>query len=258
MAVTTCEAEVVQGTTSEIEYKIAATLDERADAFRLVYRSYLEAGLGQRNPYGMRLTPYHLLPTTEVFIATLRDEVILTASLVTDGGAGLPMECVYGEEVAARRAAGLRLGEVSCLADRRSHFRGFFPVFLRLSRLVVQYARQRGLDELLLAVHPKHARFYERFMTFRPMGQQRAYPTVRNHPAVALCLDFARVERERHANYDTFFGEPLPGEVLEPQPITPAEIDFFRPMIDPTFQLAPLPTGSCFGHREAESATSAA
>jgi len=258
MAVTSRDVGVARGTTADVDYKIAATLDERADAFRLVYRSYLEAGLGQRNPYGMRVTPYHLLPTTEVFIATLQDEVILTVSLVTDGEAGLPMECVYEEEVAAKRAVGLRLGEVSCLADRRSHFRGFFPVFLRLSRLVVQYARHRGLDQLLLAVHPKHARFYQRFMTFRPMGAERVYPTVRNHPAVALCLDFARVDAERHENYETFIGAPLPEEMLRPRPITPAEVDFFRPMIDPTFKLAPLPTETCFRQREVKEASSAA
>jgi len=258
MAVTSCGAEVAQGTTADVDYKIAATLADRAAAFRLVYRSYLEAGLGERNPYGMRVTPYHLLPTTEIFIATMGREVIFTVSLVTDGEAGLPMECVYKDEVAAKRAAGVRLGEVSCLADRRSHFRGFFPVFLRLNRLMVQYARFHGLDELLLAVHPKHARFYQRFMSFRPIGQQRVYPTVRNHPAVAMSLDFARIDREPPGCYDAFFGESLRDELLEPCPITPAEVDFFRPMIDPTFKLAPLPTDTCFRRREAEEATSAA
>ncbi|MBN2022061.1 MAG: long-chain N-acyl amino acid synthase [Pirellulales bacterium] len=227
-------------TTDDLVYKIASTRWERAAAFHLVYNSYLEAGLGEPNPHQMRVTPYHLLPTTETFLATLDGEAVFTLSLVADGELGLPMEAVYPDEVAGYRAHGLRVGEVSCLADRRSQFRGFFPVFLQLGRLMVQYARKRELDALLIAVHPRHVRFYRRFLDFRPLGDQRDYPTVRNNPAIALCLDFERVDRELPENYDTFFGQPLPAEELTPHPILAEDVDYFRPMIDPTFRLAPL------------------
>ena len=226
--------------TADIVYKIAATQQERAAAFRLVYGSYLRARLGGPNPHGMRVTPYHLLPTTEIFLAQVEAEAVSTVSLVTDGELGLPMESVYRKEVALRRERGLLLGEVSCLADRRSHLKRFFPVFLRLSRLMVQYARKQGLDELLVAVHPKHARFYRRFMDFETIGEETAYPAVRNRPAVALRLDFARIDRERPESYDTFFGQPLPDEQLRPQPIPPAQRDYFGPMVDPSFRLSPL------------------
>ncbi len=244
--------------TADIQYKVAATRAERAAAFRLVYRSYLDAGLGQPNVHEMRVTPYHLLPGTEVFVATCEDEVIFTVSLMTDGELGLPMESVYGNEIALRRAVGLRFGEVSCLADRRSQFRGFFPVFLRLSRLVVQYARRQGLDELLLAVHPRHARFYRRFMDFRQFGEEKAYPTARNHPAIALSLNFARVDRERHENSDTFFGQSVGAEMLQPQPINPADQDYFGSMVDGSFHLAPLGHNGLPGRVAAGRAVSAA
>jgi len=226
--------------TDDVVYKIASTRWQRAAAFRLVYESYLEAGLGEPNAHQMRVTPYHLLPTTEVFLATLDEEAVFTVSLVIDGALGLPMETVYAEEVAQRRAQGLRVAEVSCLADRRSQFRGFFPVFLRLCRLMVQYARRCELDQLLIAVHPRHVRFYRRYLDFRVMGQQRDYPTVRNNPAVALCLDFARVDRELPENYDTFFGQPIPPDQLVPRPIPLEDVHYFRTMIDPSFKLAPL------------------
>ncbi len=258
MASTSCKAEEAPATTADIQYEIANTIEQRAAAFRLVYRSYIEAGLGEPNPYGMRVTPYHLVPSTEMFVATLRQEVIFTVSLVADGDLGLPMEAIYGEEVMAKRAQGLRLGEVSCLADRRSDFRGSFPVFLRLARLMVQHARYRGLDQILLAIHPRHVRFYRRFMACEPLAGERVYPTVRNHPAVALCLDFDRIDRERPENYDTFFGEPLPEEALKPHPITPAEADFFRPMVDPGFRVGPLPSQGCSPQQQPEEAVGAA
>ncbi len=227
-------------TTADIEYRIAATRKERAGAFRLVYESYLRSGLGEPNPYRMRVTPYHLLPTTEVFLATYLGTPIFTLSLVVDGALGLPMECIYADEVGRRRERGLRFGEVSCLADRRSQFRGFFPVFLGLSRLMAQHAWRRGLDELLVAVHPRHARFYRRFMAFVPFGGLRAYPTVRNRPAIALCLNFDRVDRERPKSFDTFFGQWLPDEQVEAHPIPPEDAEYFRPMVDPAFAAVPL------------------
>ena len=106
-------------TCSEIELKVAATRSERQAAFELVYQSYLRAGLYAENPFGMRFTPYQLLPTTDIIIAKLRGEVVSTLSLVRDGELGLPMEEIYPEEVNARRNKSVGLAEVSCLADRR-------------------------------------------------------------------------------------------------------------------------------------------
>ena len=242
MVVEPCGADGAAETTADIEYKIAETRQEREAAFRLVYNSYLRSGLSDPNPWQMRVTPYHLLPTTQVLIAKQGGEVIFTASLVADGELGLPMECAYGEELDACRGRGLWLAEVSCLADRREHLRGFFPVFLRLSRLLVQFAMYQGMDGLVAAVHPKHARFYKRYMCFLPMGREKSYPTVRHRPAVALWLEFSRFHSELrcHQNYQVFFGEQLPVQQLQPCFMSQSEREYFRAMIDPSFKLAPL------------------
>ncbi|NQU23094.1 MAG: hypothetical protein HQ567_17590 [Candidatus Nealsonbacteria bacterium] len=240
MSFTERSVEGCEGTTADVTYKIASSREERAAAFRLVYDSYLKGGLGEANSHRMRVTPYHLLPSTEVFIAVLEGEVIFTASLILDGVLGLPMESVYGPEVASRRVHNRHMAEVSCMADRRGQFQGFFPVFLKTCRLLVQYARTHYLDELLAAVHPRHANFYRRYMDFQKFGGVRSYPAVKNLPAVALELDFARIDRERPENYDTFFGEPLPAQQLLAQPITAAECNFFRPMVEASYTLAPI------------------
>src|SRR5690606_3507969 len=52
---------------------IAATRAERERAFRLIYDAYVRSGLGTPNAWQMRVTPYHLLPTTTIFNATLTD-----------------------------------------------------------------------------------------------------------------------------------------------------------------------------------------
>jgi hypothetical protein len=221
--------------------QIARTRRQRAAAFELIYNAYLRSGLGLPNPHGMRVTPYHLLPSTTIFTAELDEgvgEVFSTVSLIGDSPLGLPLERVYPEEVAARRKAGLSLGEVSCLADRRSDFRRFFPVFCALNRWMIQFARAQRMDQVLIAVHPKHARFYTRYMGFEEIGGLTSYPSVCNRPAVALCFDFARNDCYPFPYYENFFGEAIPHAELTPAPMSASDVDYFRGMVDPSLSKA--------------------
>lgn len=211
----------------EIKYKLAESRDERTAAFRLVYQAYIRAGLIESNPSAMRVTPYQLQPGSAIFIATLRDEVISTVSLIADGPLGLPMESIYREEVARLRESGQYFGEVSALADRRQQMSRTLPVFVKLMRLMVQYAQGQGIGRLLVAVHPRHGRFYQRFLSFQELADERSYPQVRNRPAVALYLDFARIARERPPNYELFFGKHLAAEQLLPRPMPVEDAEHF-------------------------------
>jgi hypothetical protein len=215
---------------------IARSTMEREAAFRLIYNAYVRAGLGVPNTFGMRVTPYHLLPTTTIFVASLLGQdrdVFATVSLVGDGAFGLPLERVYPAEVHQRREQGLSLAEVSCLADRRSDFRRFFPVFCALNRVMIQFARAEAFDQVLVAVHPKHARFYTRYMGFEAIGGLTSYPSVCDRPAVALCYDFVQNDRDPFPYYDRFFSVPIPASELLPAPMPQGEIEHFGQMVDP-------------------------
>ncbi len=219
-------------------YAVGQTASERETAFQLVYQSYLRSGLCRRNRHAMRVTPYHLLPTTTVFNAFVADTVVSTMTLIEDGDLGIPMESMYADQIAERRAAGLRVGEVSCLADRRSNCRRFLDVFCKLARLMAQYARFHGLDQLLVVVHPRHARFYERFLGFQPIGGLTECPHVQNNPAVALCLDFAQVDREPPDCYDSFFGMPIPADELTRPRLSARELVRLGELVDDCFEQA--------------------
>jgi hypothetical protein len=218
---------VPAGVHPDIELKVAATRSERQAAFELIYNSYRRAGLCTPNINGVRFTPYQLLPTTDIIIARLRGEVISTLSLVRDGDLGLPMEQIFAGEVASRRAAGRQLAEVSALADRRQSAARFFPLFCDMGRLMAQLADRLGITELLVAVHPRHAPLYRRYMAFRPLGDCREYPTVQGHPAVPLSLDFSRAAVECPKSWREFFGSPLPHQALCSCPLSDADRDYF-------------------------------
>jgi len=216
----------------EIAYRIARTMTERLAAFRMVYRNYLRNGLIAPDNNQIHLTTYHLLASTNEFIAVSREEVIGTVSLIGDGELGLPMESIYPEPVQEYRKQGLKIGEVSCLAIQQDHSQNFMNVVVGVTRIMSQFARANGLQKLLIAVHPKHAQFYKRLMGFEQIGPKRSYPNVQNAPAVAYSLDFKKIDAERPPCYDRFFSTAIPEAELRPSPMQNPDIEFLLDLMD--------------------------
>ncbi len=84
--------------------------------------------------------------------------------------------------------------------------------------LTLQTARRRGVDRLLLAVHPRHAKVYQRLFGCVRCSDVREYAAVRGNPAVLCMHDFAALDRTRY---------PLFGQVYGPR-YTPWQMDGAR------------------------------
>lgn len=222
----------------DIELKIASTREEREGAFGLIYRSYLRANLCEPNELGLRITPFQTLPTTNIFVAKLRGEVISTLTLVRDSERGLPMEQLYPDEVNRRRWGGSRLAEVSCLADRRSGRARFLGLFRELAQLMVQHAVLINVDELVIAVHPRHSALYKRYMAFKRIGEYREYEAVCGNPAVPMGLDLRTAKKEVPEHWARFFGRNLPTLALQSRPITSEDRSYFEGLLEHQQELA--------------------
>ena len=217
---------------SEMVFEIARTCEDFESALRLLYESYVRAGLAVRNPSGIRLTPYHLLNTTEVFVAKIRGEVVMTISLIADGELGLPMEAMYANEIEELRTLGKRVAEVGCFADRRLDVTGFSPAFNTLTKLLVQTARHRGQDTLVVAVHPRHAKFYRRLLGFQDIGGLAYCEYVSNRPAVALLLDLTQQHGTKQ--YNAFAQDPFPVSALQTKAFDQDTMRYFHSLLDVT------------------------
>jgi len=88
-------------------------------------------------------------------------------------------------------------------------------------------AEYQSVDQLLIAVHPRHAALYMRYMAFKRIGQRRDYSTVNGNPAVPLCLDLNEIRANRPPSWEKFFGEKIPREFLESQPISAIDRGYF-------------------------------
>lgn len=213
-----------------VTYKIASCREEREDAFRLVHDVYTKSGLMKRNAAEMRVTPYHFHPTTNLFVAYHGQKLIYTMTLISDDDMGMPLDTVFGPEVdLLRSSTGAYFAEVSCLACRVGYFSHvrMFNVFVQLAGLMVQSARENGIERLVIACNPRHARFYKYSLGFSQISEERVYSHVLNHPAVACEHDFAKLDSNSYPLYRRIYATPFPRWELYHQPMLSEEKEYF-------------------------------
>ena len=206
-----------------LTFRIASSQTDRCDAFRLVYRHYVEKEMMPTNRYRLRVTKHHLLATTTVFVAEAAGEIVGTVSLIEDSDLGLPMDRVHAEITCGFRRRGISQAEVSSLAIRQQSGSPRLSMFLGLTRHMAQYARRRGVDQLLVNCIPRHAQFYCRHLGFCQMGGPRAYPQMCNTRGVACSLDLAHLASDHPDVHQCYFGDPLPAAALISTPMSAFE-----------------------------------
>ena len=212
----------------EIRVGFAREPWEYQQAFGLLAVNYQSRGYHDPDSRPFRFTPYHILPETATFVARDAGRVVATMSLVPDTRLlGLPMESIFGPEVASLRGEGRRLGEVTSLADRDLSPREFLPVFMALIRLTLQYHLRRGGDTWALTVNPRHAGFYRKVLGAVPVGGSRSYPSVNGHPAEAFWLDRETLRTNVPAKHREFFAEDLPVPALTAAERGPGHVRYF-------------------------------
>jgi hypothetical protein len=183
------------GGKSSIDVALAITRDELDAASRLVHRCYLRRGYVKPSADGRHASPFLAMPSTAVFIARAERAIVATVSLIGDSAQRLPCDSLWAADLAGLRTQGRRLAEVSALAVSEA-WRGKSLEMLRaLVRAVGVYGRDIArLDTLCIAVHPRHAPFYEALLRFRRFGELTACDAVNGAPAIGLQLDLRALD----------------------------------------------------------------
>ena len=185
------------------EIKIAEVQSEWEAAFQLLYDEYLAAGyVTEAISSKMLLGIHHFLPKTVVFIAKISET--LTSSLTQffdDRIFGLPMDTIYKEELDRLRSEGRVVSEIGGVATRRNY--RWQNLFMYLCQVMYWYSRHKDVDDLCIAVNPKHVHFYKSIFLFEEFGPQKFYPKV-HAPAVLMRLDLTHYEKKLGDTYEDF------------------------------------------------------
>jgi GNAT superfamily N-acetyltransferase len=123
-------------------------------------------------------------PNRVILTAWQYEEVVATLTLGRDSPAGLLADALYAHELAGLRRPDRVVCEVSRLAvdpDFSSH-----DLLNALFQAALKYARDIfTASDAVIEVNPRHARYYQRRLGFRQIGNQRQCQRV-NAPAVFM------------------------------------------------------------------------
>jgi hypothetical protein len=211
-----------------IHVRIASGCAELGQAFELVASQYRARRYDRPGAARYRFTRYHALPGTITLVAVRNGGVCATMSLVPDTSLlGLPMEVIYGTEVAELRREGRRLAEATSLADAGLTLSEFIGVLTEFSRIAVHYHLRQGGDSCVITINPRYRSFYLNVLGFVPVGPRRGHPSVQGHPAEAFLLDVPLMRANAPEMYETIFGEPLAEPIVSPPPWSPESVLHF-------------------------------
>jgi len=186
---------------SRLTLGIAATQQDLEACFALLHDAYVASGFMNPEPSGLRVTPYHALPTTTTLCARFDGQIVGTLSIIREGVFGFPMQSVF--DLTEVRAQAGRIAEISALAIhpqfRNTGGKILFPLMKFMYEYCTKYFDTR---HLVIAVNPKHIEMYESLLFFRRLQEQVVanYDFVNGAPAVGATLDlFAAPELFRSA-----------------------------------------------------------
>ena len=178
------ESEGLEG----VKFKIATTQDEIEQGFRLLYECYLSDGIINKNESQLRVTKYHLLPTSSMVIAIRNNEVIATVTHVMDSSMGLPCEsqCDLKE---LRKPPNI-VAEISALAIKKS-YRREYSILFGLTRFLYNYSSsQCGVSYWVIVIRKRVQEYYRAIFFFQSLSETEfTYHFANGLQSVALKAD---------------------------------------------------------------------
>jgi hypothetical protein len=177
----------------ELVVRLARTREELEAAFAILHDAYVAEDFMKPHPSGLRVTPYHALPSTSTIIAEWNGKVVGTLSIIRDNPFGLPMETIF--DIEHLRAKPKRVAEISALAIAKEYRskRGeiLFPLFKFVYEYCIHYF---GVDYMLIAVNPRDADLYEGLLFFEHIEKKVIdhYEFVNGAPAIGRFLNLRK------------------------------------------------------------------
>jgi hypothetical protein len=237
--------------TDDICFKIAESREELEAAYRLVHDVYVREGYSDPHDSGLRVNLRYALPTTTTFIGTHEGRVVITMTILGDSPLGLPMDMIFSSELYELRCQGRYIAEVGAFASHPD-FRGRSQaVAFNTNKIMWTYAtRSLQVDDLVIAVNPKHERIYKHLILFETISTDvKSSHYVKDAPAIAMRLNLRTVVnrwkkhyggRPPHKNLLHFFFAEDPKHISLPNIDEPYNVwdeemfsYFFEHMTDP-------------------------
>ena len=176
-----------------LQLRIADTREELTACFQLLHDAYVASGFMKPHPSGLRVTPYHALPTTTTLCAKIDGRVVGTMSMIREGVFGFPLQAAFDlNEVRAKEG---QIAEISALAVHPDYRKTGGAILFPLMKFMYEYCtRYFDVRHLVIAVNPDKIELYESLLFFQRLRGNVVdkYDFANGAPAVGATLDLAQ------------------------------------------------------------------
>ena len=187
-----------------VDYRLAATAEERDAIYRLRYDAYLSKGAIQPNLNRRFIDAYDSLPNAWTFGVHVDGQLASSFRMHVSSKESpyLPALQAFSDMLAPELDAGKTLIDHTRFVANPSGTQ--YPELpyatVRLGYMAAEYF---SADMGVAGVRGEHQRFYKRVFGYKPVTAPRAYPTL-TKPIVLMVLDFP-AEREKIVGRYPFF-----------------------------------------------------
>lgn len=231
------------------QFGIAHTLEEKIQAYQLVYANYYEREYIDFHSSKLWFTHFDAHPNTITLTIKHNEKVIACITVIPDTALGLPADKLYQKELDDVRISNQRIVEITGLAvDKKySHIKDIVSFITNLSLSTQNIFKN---DVYFITVNPKHKIFYQRKFQFKQIGNEKSYIKVNGAPAVLLQLtklqrntEMAKPVKERSSRllYKNYLSRKIEKKVMEKLkenliPLSCKKIFYLFYKIRPVFQ----------------------
>lgn len=173
-----------------LQLSIARTSEDLQACFSLLHEAYVSSGFMKPHPSGLRVTPYHALPTTTTLMARYDGAVVGTLTIIREGVFGFPLQSIF--DLHAVRARTGRIAEISALAVHPRFRNTGGTILFPLMKFMYEYCTAFfDTRHLVIAVNPNRVELYEALLFFQRLQPQviDSYGFANGAPAIGATLD---------------------------------------------------------------------
>jgi hypothetical protein len=183
--------------------KVATTLDEVIEGWRLVYHQYVASLLIDVNPFSIFTFPEYINRNAAIIIGRADDRSKCTISAVLDSKKGLPLDAYFKEELDELRKDKKKLIEIGLLACSRETINPTHTIELLSS--IARFGVYSKYHDYVIGVHPRRAEFFKKVFGFNAIGESKVYHRLRKADVVLLYADGLHFETmSRKASHSVY------------------------------------------------------
>lgn len=189
-----------------MKLKVAKSLDEIIEGWRLVYHQYVAAMLIEVNPFSIFTFPEYISRNVAVILGETDEKSTCTISAVLDSKQGLPLDNYFKKELDVLRSEKKKLIEIGLLASTSESEMGNPFQTIELLSSVARFGAFSNYHDYVIGVHPRRAEFFKKIFGFNSIGESKVYHRLRKADVILLYADGQHFETlARKASHDVYY-----------------------------------------------------